>query len=36
MDPFEKTAIGQTGVQLTRLGLDGAPLGGMVLADGIY
>ena len=36
MDPFEKAAIGETGVQVTRLGLGGAPLGGMVLADGIY
>lgn len=36
MDPFEKVAIGRTGVQVTRLGLGGAPLSGMVLADGIY
>jgi D-threo-aldose 1-dehydrogenase len=36
MDPFEKVDIGQTGVQVTRLGLGGAPLSGMVLADGIY
>ena len=36
MDPFEKVAIGNTGVEVTRLGLGGAPLGGMVLADGIF
>lgn len=36
MNPFEKVDIGQTGVQVTRLGLGGAPLSGMVLADGIY
>ena len=36
MDPCEKVAIGRTGVQVTRLGLGGAPLSGMVLADGIY
>ena len=36
MDPFEKVAIGDTGVEVTRLGLGGAPLGGMVLADGIF
>ena len=36
MDPFEKVEIGNTGVSVTRLGLGGAPLGGMVLADGIY
>ncbi len=36
MDPFEKVEIGDTGVSVTRLGLGGAPLGGMVLADGIY
>ena len=36
MDPFEKVEIGCTGVQVTRLGLGGAPLSGMVLADGIY
>ena len=28
MDPFEKVAIGHTGVEVTRLGLGGAPLGG--------
>ena len=36
MDPFEKVAIGDTGVEVTRLGLGGAGLGGMVLADGIF
>ena len=36
MDPFEKVKIGATGVSVTRLGLGGAPLGEMVLADGIY
>ena len=36
MDPFEKVPIGDTGVEVTRLGLGGAPLGGMVLADGIF
>ena len=36
MNPFEKVEIGGTGVTVTRLGLGGAPLGGMVLADGIY
>lgn len=36
MDPFAKVAIGNTGVEVTRLGLGGAPLGGMVLADGIF
>ena len=36
MDPFEKVAIGNTGVEVTRLGLGGAPLGGMILADGIF
>ncbi len=36
MDPFEKVGIGDTGVTVTRLGLGGAPLGGMILADGIY
>ncbi|MEE3258209.1 MAG: aldo/keto reductase, partial [Candidatus Latescibacterota bacterium] len=36
MDPFEKAAIGDTGVEVTRLGLGGAPLGGMILAEGIF
>lgn len=36
MDPFEKRPIGDTGVRVTALGLGGAPLSGMVLADGLY
>ena len=36
MDPFAKVVIGDTGVEVTRLGLGGAPLGGMILADGIF
>ena len=36
MNPFEKVAIGDTGVEVTRLGLGGAPLGGMILAEGIF
>ena len=36
MDPFEKVAIGNAGVEVTRLGLGGAGLGGMILADGIF
>ncbi|MEX0925285.1 MAG: aldo/keto reductase [Dehalococcoidia bacterium] len=36
MNPFEKSAIGNTGVEVTRLGLGGAPLSGMVLAGGLY
>ena len=36
IDPFEKVAIGNTGVVVTRLGLGGAPLSGMILADGIF
>ena len=36
MNPWEKVAIGDTGVEVTRLGLGGAPLGGMVMADGIF
>ena len=36
MNPFESVAIGDTGVSVTRLGLGGAALSGMVLADGIY
>jgi D-threo-aldose 1-dehydrogenase len=36
MNPFESVEIGRTGVQVTRLGLGGAPLSGMTLADGIY
>lgn len=34
MDPFERIAIGNTGVEVTRLGLGGAPLSGMEVADG--
>ena len=36
MNPFEPIAVGKTGVTVTRLGLGGAGLSGMVLADGIY
>lgn len=36
MDPFEKIAIGDTGVEVPRLGLGTAPLSGMVLGDGLY
>ncbi|NKB71634.1 MAG: hypothetical protein GKR89_31555 [Candidatus Latescibacteria bacterium] len=36
MDPTEKVQIGATGVEVTRLGLGGAALAGMVAADGIY
>ena len=36
MDPLEKVAIGNQGVEVTRLGLGGAPLSGMVLGDGLY
>lgn len=36
MDPLEKVAIGNQGVKVTRLGLGGAPLSGMVLSDGLY
>ena len=36
MDPFKKVKIGKTGVEVTRLGLGTAPLGGMVLGDGLY
>ena len=36
MDPLEKAAIGNQGVEVTRLGLGGAPLSGMVLGDGLY
>ena len=36
MNPFESVAIGTTGAAVTRLGLGGAGLSGMVLADGIY
>jgi D-threo-aldose 1-dehydrogenase len=36
VNPFESVAIGNTGATVTRLGLGGAGLSGMVLADGIY
>lgn len=36
MNPFESVPIGSTGTSVTRLGLGGAGLSGMVLADGIY
>ena len=36
MDPLARVAIGNTGVSVTRLGLGGAPLSGMVLGDGLY
>ena len=36
MNPFETVEIGNTGVAVTRLGLGGAPLSGMVEADGLY
>ena len=36
MNPFESITIGNTGATVTRLGLGGAGLSGMVLADGIY
>ncbi len=36
MDPFEKVKLGDTGVEVPRLGLGTAPLSGMVLGDGLY
>ena len=36
MNPFQQVDIGRTGVQVTSLGLGGAPLSGMTLAEGIY
>ena len=36
MNPLEKVAIGKQGVEVTRLGLGGAPLSGMVLGDGLF
>ena len=36
MNPFEKVTIGDTGVEVPRLGLGTAPLSGMVLGDGLY
>ncbi|MDA1280927.1 MAG: aldo/keto reductase [Chloroflexi bacterium] len=36
MDPFQKVKIGNTGVEVPRLGLGTAPLSGMILGDGLY
>ena len=36
MNPLEKGAIGNTGISVSRLGLGGAPLSGMVLGGGLY
>jgi D-threo-aldose 1-dehydrogenase len=36
IDPTEQVQIGETGVAVSRLGLGGAPLGGMVLAAGAF
>ena len=36
MNPFEFVDIGSTDIEVTRLGLGGAPLSGMVLADGLF
>jgi D-threo-aldose 1-dehydrogenase len=36
VNPLEKVAIGDTGVSVSRLGLGGAPLSGMVLGGGLY
>ena len=36
MDPFARIAIGNTGVTVTPLGLGGAPLSGMEVADGRF
>ena len=36
MNPLDKVAIGKHGVEVTQLGLGGAPLSGMVLGDGYY
>ena len=36
MNPLEKVAIGNQSVEVTRLGLGGAPLSGMVLGNGLY
>ncbi len=36
MNPFESITIGNTGAKVTRLGLGGVGVSGMVLADGIY
>jgi len=36
MNPTDRVEIGKTGVEVTRLGLGGGPLSGMVVAEGIY
>ena len=36
MNPLDKVAIGNQGVEVTQLGLGGAPLSGMILGDGLY
>ena len=36
MDPLEKVVIGNQGVEVTRLGLGGAPLSRMTLGDGLF
>lgn len=36
LDPFEKVKIGDTGVSVTRLGLGGAPFGGVPLGSGDF
>ncbi len=36
MKPTDKVKIGKAGVEVTRLGLGGAPLSGMTLAGGLY
>ena len=34
MNPFDFADVGSSDVEVTRLGLGGAPLSGMILADG--
>ncbi|NQW17848.1 MAG: aldo/keto reductase [Chloroflexi bacterium] len=36
MNPFEFTDVGRSDIEVTRLGLGGAPLSGMILADGLF
>ena len=36
MNPLDKVVIGKHGVEVTQLGLGGAPLSGMTLGDGLY
>jgi len=36
LNPFEFVDVGRSDVEVTRLGLGGAPLSGMVLADGLF